>query len=234
MFYIYDIKTAETIKKVYEFQSIKDGCNEEIIMAFIHYHYYVNLNNYKAPFEEHYLREKKYFMEDVENGALNISSRDDVYASVCLRVIKELFDLDYFEERLEYHKNNDDRECLYEYMHLLSIPQLKELLPVVLGSLFVFPWHEKGVEKVWDMLNEACLEKDLTAPVIREIYDKYGYFDEKIEFYFFDYLDKETVIKIICGNICDEYKYNAAVLARVMYTEGMEEVKHTESLWWCD
>lgn len=234
MFYIYDVNRADSIKKVYELQSIDNACWDDILMAFHNYFYYVNPKNYKSTDEEHYNRFYNYFEDAIENGALNTSSREELVADISLKVIKELFDLEYFEKRLEYHINNNDKECLIEYMNKLDVDQLKELLPVLLGSIFVFSWHEKAVEPVWNLLNEACLKKDITATVTTEIYDKYGYFNKEIPMYFFDYLDKETVINLVCNNICDENKYNAATLARIMYTEGIEEVEYTESAWWCD
>lgn len=234
MFYIYDVNRANSIKKVYELQSIDNTCWDDIRIAFHNYFYYVNPKNHNTPDDEHYNRFYNYFEDAIENGALNTSSREELVADISLKVIKELFDLEYFEKRLEYHINNNDKECLIEYMNKLDVDQLKELLPVLLGSIFVFSWHEKAVEPVWNLLNEACLKKDITATVTTEIYDKYGYFNKEIPMYFFDYLDKETVINLVCNNICDENKYNAATLARIMYTEGIEEVEYTESAWWCD
>ena len=234
MFYIYDVNRANSIKKVYELQSIDKEHRDDIQMAFHNYFYYVNPKNYKTPDEEHFIRFDNYFKHEIEKGALNTSSREEIATTISLKVIKELFDLKYFEKRLEYHKNNNDKECLFEYMNKLDIAQLKEFLPVFLGSIFVFSWSEKAVESVWNLLNEECLKKDPSAPVITEIYDKYGYFNGKIPMYFFEYLDRETVINIICNNICDENKYNAATLARVMYTGGIDEVEDTECRWWCN
>lgn len=234
MFYIYDIDRANSIKKVFELEGIENENWQDIQNAFHNYHYYINLEKYEKPDDEHYRRLDDYLNQETKITTLDAHSKSELFTNVCLKVIKELFDPVYFEERLKYHKTHNDKECLFEYMNKLSLDQLKQLLPVILGSIFVFSWNEKAVDAVWNLLNEACLEKDPTAMVTTEIYDKYGYFNKKIPMYFFEYLDRETVINIVCNNICDENKYNAATLARIMYTEGIEEVEYTESVWWCD
>lgn len=234
MYFIYDVNKANAIKKVYDLQNINDASREDVEFVFLNYFYYVNPKNYEDPYEEHYMRLHNYFEQEIEKGTLDTKSREEIRTDICKKVIKELFDLEYFEKRLEYHKNHNDKECLFEYMNMLNVNQLKELLPILLGSVFVFSWNEKAVEPVWKLLNEACLKKDTAATVTTEIYDEYGYFNKKIPMYFFDYLDKETVINLVCNSICDENKYNAATLTRLMYTDGIEEVKYTESVWWCD
>lgn len=234
MYYIYDVNRANYIKKIYELDSIENENWKDIQNAFHTNFYYMNPEKYEQPDDEHYIRLSNYFEQEIENGALNLISREELFTKISLKVLKELFDPEYFEQRLEYHKTHNDNMCLFEFMNKLSLAQLKELLPVILGSIFVFSWSEKAVEPVWNLLNEACLKKDPTATVTTDIYDKYGYFNKKIPMYFFDYLDKETVINLVCNSICDENKYNAATLARIMYTEGIEEVKYTESVWWCD
>lgn len=234
MFYIYDIDRAISIKRIFELESINEANWRDIQNAFHNHHYYVNPEKYEKADDENYRRLDEYLNQENDIATLDDDSRFELVTSVCLKVIKELFDPVYFEERLEYHKTHDDKECLFEFMNKLSIVQLKELLPVILGSIFVFSWHEKAIEPVWKSLNEACLKKDPTAAVTTDIYDKYGYFNKKIPMYFFDYLDKETVINLVCNSICDKNKYNAATLARIMFTEGIEEVEYTESAWWCD
>lgn len=234
MFYCYDVDRANSIKKVFELESIENVNWCDIKNAFHNHHYYVNPEKYTDPDDELYRRLSNYIEQETNIVTLDSMIREEFVTKTCLKVMKELFDLEYFEKRLEYHKNYDDKECLFENMDKLTIDQLKQLLPVILGSIFVFSWHEMAVDTVWNRLNEACLEKDPTARVITEIYDKYGYFNKKIPMYFFEYLDRETVINIVCNNICDENKYNAATLARIMYTEGIEEVEYTESVWRCD
>ena len=234
MFYIYDVKRAETIKKVYESNSINDVDPKDIEMAFNCYPYYVNYQKYKDPSDEAWKRFEEYFIPKVEKGDLDASSRRDVAVACWFKVFKELFDSEYFEERLEYHKTHDDNECLFEYMHKLDVAQLKEFLPIFMGAEYVFSRREKEFKVVWEKLNQACLEQDMNAYTTEDIYNQYGCFNEKNTLYFFDYLEKESVVNIICNNIRDENKYSAALLALVMYTEGIEEVKDTLSRWRCD
>ena len=234
MFYCYDVNTANTIKKVYELQSIDPTHYDDIERAFCNYHYYVNPKKHSEPFEENYVRFEKYFKRELETGQLDNSSRTEVKVSIFLKVIKELFDTEYFEARLEYHKNNNDKECLFEYMTELNVEQLKQFLPTIMRSVYIFSRERNEIESVWELLNQECLKKDPVAPVTSKIYDKYGYFNENLPIYFFEFLSKETVVRLICNNICDENKYTAATLARIMYTEGIDEVEWTESAWRCD
>lgn len=234
MFYIYDVDQAATIKKVYELEKIDATHWENIQMAFLSNSYYVNPENYENAYDEHYTRFDNYFKYALESGALNTSTREELAHSLYLKVIKELFDPEYFEKRLEYHKNNNDKECLFEYMQKLDIAQLKEFLPTLLGSVFIFSWSKKEVASVWELLNRECLKMDPTAHTTSNIYDSNGYFNKELPLYFFDHLSKETIIQIIGNNICKENKYAAATLARIMYLEGIDAVKETESIWWCD
>lgn len=234
MFYIYDIDRAISIKKVFELESIDEANWRDIQNAFHNHHYYVNPEKYEKADGENYRRLDEYLNQEKDIATLDNDARFELVTSVCLKVIKELFDPVYFEERLEYHKNHNDKECLFENMNKLTIDQLKQLLPVILGSIYIFSWHEKAVDSVWKLLNKACIEKVPTATVTTEIYNKYGYFNKEIPMYFFEYLEKETVINIVCNNISDENKYNAATLARIMYTDGIEEVEYTECAWGCD
>lgn len=233
MFYMYDVEIAQRIKKVYELEVADPSCHKEIEMALNFYHYYVNPKNYQMPFEENYNRLYSYFEQEIEKGALNTLDRKKLVAILSLKVIKELFDVEYFEKRLKYHKNDFDKECLLEYISQLDVSKLKEFLPVAIGSGYVLT-NDKEIETVWEKLNEECLKKDSSAHVITNIYDKYGYFNREIPMYFFDYLDKETIIDVFCRSICDENKYRAANLARIMLYEGLEEVKCTISCWQCD
>lgn len=234
MFYMYDVERAETIKRVYESSNVGDVDSKDIEMAFNCYPYYVNCRNYEAPFDDNWKRFKEYFIPEVEKGDIDDSSRREIAVACWFKIIKELFDPEYFEERFEYHKTHDDNECLFEYMNKLDMDQLKELLPILMGEPFVFSWSDKDVEGVWKELNKACLRVDPDAPVTNDIYDKYGYFNCKMNMYFFDYLSKELVVDIFCNSVPIENRYNAAVLAMIMNTEGIEEVKETLIRWWCD
>ena len=234
MFYMYDVKKAETIKKVYESSRVDDVDSKDIEMAFNCYPYYVNCRNYEAPFDENWKRFDQCFIPKVEKRDFDASSRRKLAVACWFKIIKELFDPDYFEERLEYHKTHDDNECLFEYMHKLDVGQLKELLPILMGELFVFTWGTKELEIAWENLNKACLEVDDRAPVTNNIYDERGYFKHKMHMYFFDYLSKDKIVDIFCNSVPAKNRYNVAVLAIVMLTEGVEEVKMTLSRWWCD
>ena len=230
---MYDVKKAETIKKVYESKSMDEVSCKDIEMAFACYHYYVNPKKYEVLFDEHYAMLDNYIRCELENGVPHGTTRKEVEIPICFRIVKELFDQEYFEERLKYHKNNDDKECLYEFMHKLDIVQLKEFLPVFIGSPFVFSWDNKEVEVLWNQLNSACLLENPNACVRNDLYNKYGFFNRRIPMYFFDYLDKEIVVSMVCDSIQDKNRYDAAILAMVMYAGGLDEVEYRMSEWRC-
>lgn len=234
MSYMYDVKKAETIKKVYESKSGEDVSVEDIEMAFENYHYYINPKKSEVLFAGHRIMLCDYIRCEVENGVPHGTTNKEVAIPICHRIVKELFDREYFEERLEYHKNHDDKECLCEFMHKLDVTQLKGFIPVLMSTCFVFSWHDKEVECVWNRLNEACLKENADATVSNDLYDKYGYINREIPIYFFDYLDKKAVVNIICNSIREENRYRAAILARMMYAEGIDAVEYRIIEWECD
>lgn len=230
---MYDIKIAETIKKVYESKREWEVSVEDIETAFENYHYYINPKKSEVLFIGHYMMLDDYIRCEVEDGVPHGTPNKEVAIPICHRIVKELFDRKYFEERFEYHKSHDDKECLCEFMQKLDVEQLKKFLPVLMGSCFIFSQDDKEVEDLWNRLNEACLHKNINAQVSNELYDKYNYFNKNIQIYFFDYLDKDTVVNMICDSIEDKNKPDAAMLAVIMYAEGLDAVEFKLSEWRC-
>ena len=131
---LYNLKQAESIQKIYQLQDINDNTNyKEIEEAYNQYWYYVNPQKMQYPFHEHYLKYNMYYKEEIEKY-LFVDNRSDELrkAIVQLRLIREYFDEEYFNERFTYHQKYSDETCLREYMSKLDITQLKEFLNIIM------------------------------------------------------------------------------------------------------
>ena len=143
---------------------------------------------------------------------------DCLRAKLYLRVIKEQFDYDYFKERLEFHKQYDDPECLREWLCKLSVSQLKSFLSNVVKERFVFTESNNSFDSLCTKLSESCVKYGAEAASIAgAACSECGYYQiENLET-IFNCLDKDTIADIFCECLQGEYKLRASILAHEMY-----------------
>ena len=216
---MYDIKTAEMIERIYSSDEI-DYCESfgDIEIAFNADEYYINPKN-TTKAKDNYLLFSEYYEELYpEMDKAPILYDDCLRAKLYLRVIKERFDYPYFKERLEFHKQYDDPECLREWLGKLSISQLKSFLSNVVTERLVFPENNNSFNSLCEKLNEACVKYGAEAASIAgAACSGCGYYQiENLET-IFNCLDKDTVVDIFCECLQGEYKLRAAILAHEMY-----------------
>ena len=233
---MYDIKTAEMIERIYSSDEI-DYCESfgDIEIAFNADEYYINPKN-TTKAKDNYLLFSEYYEElypEMDNYFLFSKHYEELYpemdkapilyddclrAKLYLRVIKERFDYPYFKERLEFHKQYDDPECLREWLGKLSISQLKSFLSNVVTERLVFPENNNSFNSLCEKLNEACVKYGAEAASIAgAACSGCGYYQiENLET-IFNCLDKDTVVDIFCECLQGEYKLRAAILAHEMY-----------------
>ena len=133
---MYDLKTAEMIERLYCSDEI--NCYEsfeDIELAFYNCDYYINpksrnvkenfllfseyyeeLNPKKRNAKYNFFLFSKHYEELPEKEQAPVLYDDRLRAKLYLKVIKDQFDYDYFKERLEFHKQYNDPECLREWM----------------------------------------------------------------------------------------------------------------------
>ncbi len=149
---MYDLKVAETIKKVYQIQEIDERVYfEEIETAFLNPEYYINPKTDNDAFcsSENLFLFEEYYQEEIEKKESSENQVDELMiAEIRLKVIKELFDYNYFSERLDHHRKYDDKECLLEYVFKLNSDE-KDFLASIAKVVYT-----KGVDAAAKMLSE--------------------------------------------------------------------------------
>ena len=214
----YDLKTAEMIERIYSFDEINYGENfKDIELAFIADDYYINPKG--ANSGDNFLLFSEYYEElypEMEQAPILYD--DCLRAKLYLRVIKERFDYEYFKERLEFHKQHNDPECLREWLCKLSISQLKSFLSNVVKERFVFTKSNNSFDSLCTKLSEACIKYGAEVPNIGgAVCGGCGYYQiENLET-IFNCLDKDTIVDAFCECLQGEYKLRASILAHEMY-----------------
>ena len=215
---MYDLKTAEIIERIYSSDEMNYCENfKDIELAFCADDYYRNPKSAKS--KDNYLLFSEYYEElypEMEQAPILYD--DCLRAKLYLRVIKEQFDYDYFKERLEFHKQHNDPECLREWLCKLSISQLKSFLENVVKERFVFTKSNNSFDSLCTKLSEACVKCGVEAPSIAGIAcSGCGYYQiENLET-IFNSLDKDTIVDAFCECLQGEYKLRASILAHEMY-----------------
>ncbi len=215
---MYDIKTAEMIERIYSSDEINCCENfKDIELAFNADDYYINPKTKNS--KDNFLLFSEYYEElypEMEQAPILYD--DCLRAKLYLRVIKEQFDYDYFKERLEFHKQHNDPECLREWLCKLSISQLKSFLSNVVKERFVFTKSNNSFDSLCTKLGEACVKCGAEAPNIGgAVCGGCGYYQiENLET-IFNCLDKDTIVDVFCECLQGEYKLRASILAHEMY-----------------
>lgn len=215
---MYDIKTAEMIERIYSSDEI-DYCErfKDIEIAFNADDYYKNPKNANAT-DNYWLFSEYYEELYPEMEKAPILYDDCLRAKLYLRVIKEQFDYDYFKERLEFHKQYDDPECLREWLCKLSISQLKSFLSNVVKERLVFTESNNSFDSLCTKLSEACVKHGAEAPNIGgALCGGCGYYQIENLDTVFNCLDKDRIVDIFCECLQGEYKLRASILAHEMY-----------------
>lgn len=215
---MYDIKTAEMIERIYSSDEI-DYCESfgDIKIAFYADDYYKNPKNANAT-DNYWLFSEYYEELYPEMEKAPILYDDCLRAKLYLRVIKEQFDYDYFKERLEFHKQYDDPECLREWLCKLSISQLKSFLSNVVKEQLVFTESNNSFDSLCTKLSEACVKHGAEAPNIGgALCGGCGYYQIENLDTIFNCLDKDRIVDIFCECLQGEYKLRASILAHEMY-----------------
>ena len=215
---MYDIKTAEMIERIYSSDEI-DYCErfKDIEIAFCADDYYKNPKNANAT-DNYWLFSEYYEELYPEMEKAPILYDDCLRAKLYLRVIKEQFDYDYFKERLEFHKQYDDPECLREWLCKLSISQLKSFLSNVVKERLVFTESNNSFDSLCTKLSEACVKYGAEAPSITgAACSGCGYYQIENLDTIFNCLDKDRIVDIFCECLQGEYKLRASILAHEMY-----------------
>ena len=236
MYHIYDVATAQMINEVINLHDVNEYTNfDDIENAFLKYYYYVSPYNYPEGFYEHFYEFASLYKSATEKAKPIDSIADQILtATIRLNIIRKYFDEEYFRNRLEFHVKYCDEECLREYLSKLSTEHLREFLPLLMRSVFVFGSNSDNLEKLWYKLNAKCREKEPALEEIMYSTNAYGYMNVENPTYFLDYLGTEIVVDLFCENILQENRRNAAALARIMYLDGYEEADYMESVWCCE
>lgn len=156
---MYDLKVAEIIEKVYQIQEVDESVSfEEIETAFSNTEYYVNPKTYNGAFcfSANLLLFEEYYREEIEKKQLSETYFDELMvAKIRFRVFKEMFDFEYFKERLEHHRQYDDKECLLEYAFKLNSDE-KDFLASIAKVVYIM-----GIDCAIKMLNTPPSKKNL-------------------------------------------------------------------------
>lgn len=236
MYHTYNVETAQMINKVINLRDVNEHTNfDDIEAAFLKYYYYVSPYSYPDGFYEHFHEFASQYKSATKNTKPVDSVSDEILkATIRLNIIRKYLDEDYFVNRLKFHMKYCDEECLYEYLSQLSIEQLREFLPLLMQSVFVFYSYDDHLEELWHQLNAKCREMNPMLGVVMYSTNECRYMNVDNPTYFLDYLEVETVVDLFCKNIPKENKRNAAALARIMCLKGYEEVDYMESVWRCE
>ena len=159
-----------------------------------------------------YLEEK--YLANLEDYILCSTSRS------VLDVVREMFDKDYFKKQcicFEEDEDEYDESLLDKYLVMLNKEQVYKFmvnidwLSEIMGlfSNWRDPWWRKEI-------NACCREMDSSIPCINCDFEAYSAFTENQPMYMFDYMSKETFIKI-CRKAITKDVILAGNLAKTLY-----------------
>jgi hypothetical protein len=230
----FDIKVAEKIEQIYNLKEL-DGSftDKDVETAFNLWEYYVNPIKYYGKDLDNWTKFDEYFKKMFPNWeAGQVLSQAD-RAKISFQVIKEVFDYDYFKQRLDFHKKHEDKECMREWFYKLDTNQLKQLLPEILGFGAIF-LTQNTIENFCKRFNDACIKNCGIDFKIKRVYDDKcgGYRINNLNKIFS--LERIQILDMFCNCIDNEDKGIISSLAYVMCFGGIEDVCETLSEWSCD
>lgn len=234
----YDIKFAEKIEQIYNLKELDDSIScKDIETAFNLWEYYVNPIKYYAKYDgihvDNWNKFEELFHEKYPNWVVGQVLGEEERTKLFLQVIKDVFDYDYFKQRLEYHKTHDDKECMREWLYKLDTNQLKEFLPEVLGHGFIF-LTQNTTTSFCKYFNEACIKECGLDPELKVVCDEYtGYHINNLA-KIFDCLERTKILEIFCGCVDDEDKGTISYLAYNMCFGGYEAIYWVLIEWSCN
>lgn len=230
----FDINIAEKIEQIYKLKELDSTITDkDVETAFNLWEYYVNPIKYFGKDLDNWNRFEEYFMKAFPNWeagkVLSQAERTKIY----FKIIKEVFDYDYFKQRLECHKNHEDKECMREWLYKLDINKLKQLLPEILGFGAVF-LTKNTIESFCKCFNDACIKKHGIDFEIKRVYDDKcgGYRINNLNEIFS--LERIQILELFFNCIDNDDKGVISCLAYIMCFGGIDNVCEMLSEWSCD
>jgi aminoglycoside phosphotransferase len=145
-------------------------------------------------------------------------------AQMCVQLINEVFDEEYFEHQLNVMSVEDESEAvlLKKYLSVLDDKKLKVFLQLIKEGNGVRHISYKKLRKLRRTLNIESCKLDASIPNMLDSYAAYEAFEKQNPLYFCDCLSKETIVDILLKHMDCELDIAVYTAKALFYSDCRE------------